>query len=245
MPRGLPGAIEDRTVTAEAVEMPAADHAVGRPRRRLWVVLVVLLVLAATAFVGLRALNLLPSFLNPFEQRTTVQASPVLIQSMRDMNRYVAAEGEFQVIVDVQEGRENIPGVLYGERTVVVGVGSVSAYVDFSQLATDDLTVSADGRAVRVTLPPPALESPALNTERSYVLAHEEGVANRIAGIFGNDPTDQLTYYRQAEQEIAKAAEQSDLAERARTNTTAMLTNLFRQLGFTDITVSFAEPVAR
>jgi hypothetical protein len=203
---------------------------------------VVLLLLAGTAFVGLRALNALPSFLDPFERRTTVQASPVLVQSMRDLNKYVAAEGEFQVIVDVQEGRENIPDVLYGQRTVVVGVGSVAAFVDFSQLAADDLSVSADGRAVTVTLPPPALDPPALNTEKSYVLAHEEGVANRIAGIFGNDPTDQLSYYRRAEQEIAAAAAQSDLAQRARTNTTAMLTNLFKQLGYTDITVRFTEP---
>jgi Protein of unknown function (DUF4230) len=224
---------DERAVRTEYVTVPP-------PRRgRGWIAFFAVILLAFGGIVAVRGWDIL----NPFQEQSTVRSGPVLIQSIRDMKRYVAAQGEFQVIIDQQQGRENIPDFLYGERTVLVAVGNVDAYVDFSQITEGALTV--DGTTVRLALPAPSLAPPALDTERSYLVAHDEGVANRIAGIFGSGDSDQMTLYHQAEQKIGEAAQASDLRARAEANATTMLTSLFRQLGYSDVGISFADQPAR
>ena len=198
---------------ALTTEQPTERLPVVPERRsgRGWLFLFVGVFLIAGVYVGLRAVNALPSFLNPFDERTTVRASPVTVQAIRDMSRYVASEGDFQVLVDVQQGRDNIPGFLYGERTVLVAMGKVEAYVDFGQVADSDLTVNGD--SVQLTLPAPTLGPPALDTEHSYVVAHESGVANWIAGVFTGAQPDQMALFHEAEQQISGAAQKSDLSE--------------------------------
>nr|BFE77076.1 hypothetical protein GCM10020092_103770 [Actinoplanes digitatis] len=104
--------------------------------------------------LGLRAVNVLPGFDNPFSDKTTDRSQPVLLQSMRDLSRYVAADGTFQVIVDLQENRENIPDFLLNKRTLFVGSGTVEEYVDFGQLAEGAVKVDNNDKSVTIELPP-------------------------------------------------------------------------------------------
>src|SRR3954447_15413608 len=101
--------------------------------------------------LGLRAITVLPSFDNPFSDKTTDRSQPVLLQSMRDLSRYVAADGTFQVIVDLQENKDNIPDFLINKRTLFVGSGSVEEYVDFGSLAGDALKVDDAKKSIEIT----------------------------------------------------------------------------------------------
>ncbi|RZU51704.1 uncharacterized protein DUF4230 [Krasilnikovia cinnamomea] len=194
------------------------------------------------ACLGLRAVNVLPSFDNPFSDRTTDRSQPVLLQSMRDLSRYVAADGTFQVIVDLQEHRENVPDFLLNQRTLFVGSGTVEAYVDFGTLGGDAVTVDNAAKSVRVTLPAPQLAPAALDLERSYVVAQERGLLNRIGDAFREDPDAQHRVYAEAQRRITEAAQGSGLDRRARENAEKMLTSLFGRLGYTSVTVTFANP---
>ena len=138
--------------------------------------------------LGLRALNVLPSFDNPFSDKTTDRSQPVLLQSMRDLSRYVAADGTFQVIVDLQESKENIPDFLLNKRTLFVGSGTVEEYVDFSTLSEGALKVNNADKSVQIELPAPQQGQAALDMERSYVVAEERGLLNRIGDAFRSDP---------------------------------------------------------
>ncbi|GAB1689053.1 DUF4230 domain-containing protein [Krasilnikovia sp. M28-CT-15] len=194
------------------------------------------------ACLGLRAAHVLPSFDNPFSDRTTDRSQPVLLQSMRDLSRFVAADGTFQVIVDLQESKENVPDFLLNQRTLFVGSGSVEAYVDFGSLGGDALQVDNDDHSVRVTLPAPQLSSAALDLDRSYVVAQERGLLNRIGDVFRDDPDAQHRVYAEAQRRITEAAQGSGLDRRARENTEKMLTSLFARLGYTSVTVTYANP---
>src|SRR4029453_17640646 len=97
----------------------------------------VVFVLIVGLCFGLRAINVRPRLHNPFADKEADPSQPVLLQSMRDLSRYVAADGTFQVIVDLQQSKENIPDFLVNQRTLFVGSGSVEAYVDFGSLADD------------------------------------------------------------------------------------------------------------
>ena len=242
-----PGRAEPGVPVAEPAGPVAAPEPVpvttgrsGAFRGLLWLGGVVAVIVAL--LVGARAVNILPGFDNPFSDRTTDRSQPVLLQSMRDLSRYVAADGSFQVIVDLQENKDNIPEFLVNKRTLFVGAGTVEAYVDFSALAEGAVKPNADNTAVTITLPAPQLGTAALDMERSYVVSEERGLLNRIGGAFSDDPNRQQQVYQLAQQRITEAATASELSERARENTQKMLEGLLRSLGYTTVTVTFSAP---
>ena len=192
--------------------------------------------------LGLRAINVLPSFDNPFKDKTTDRSQPVLLQSMRDLSRYVAADGTFQVIVDLQENKDNIPDFLVNKRTLFVGSGTVEEYVEFGGLADDALQVDNDKKTVTITLPPPQQSAAALDMQKSYVVEEQRGLLTSIGDAFRSDPGKQQQVYALAQQRITEAARASGLDQRAQQNTQRMLESLFTRLGYTTVTVKFDSP---
>lgn len=209
--------------------------------RRLLVFVGVIGILIAAAF-GLKAVNLFPTLRNPFSTETTDKSGPVLLESIQDLSRYVAAEGNFQVIVDLQENKRYVPDLLFNQHTLFIGVGSVNAYVDFAGISDGAIVISPDGSSVEITLPAPVLEKPSLNTDESRVYAEERGLVNILGDLVGNDPNKQQQLYQLAESKIAEAAQQSELADRAEKNTRAMLESMLHQLGYERVTVTFTKP---
>ncbi|MFI6821552.1 DUF4230 domain-containing protein [Micromonospora sp. NPDC050187] len=206
-----------------------------------------LLVLGAAALVvvvllGTQVAGLWPSWRNPFAEETTDRSQPPLLKSIRDLSRYVAAEGNFQVVVDLETDRKYVPDFLLNERTLFVGAGRVEAYVDFSKIAEGAVVESADGKSVEITLPAPQLSDTNLDIEKSYVFAEKRGLLNRLGDVFADDPNRQREVYRLAEERITAAARDSELAARAEANTRKMLEGLLRSLGYQAVTVTYAAP---
>jgi hypothetical protein len=202
---------------------------------------VVFAVIVAACF-GLRSLNVLPSFDNPFDSKTTDRSQPVLLQSMRDLSRYVAADGTFQVIVDLQEDRKYVPDWLINRRVLFVGSGTVEEYVDFGSLSTKALEVDNEKKTIKITLPPPQQGDAALDLQKSYVVEENRGLLTSIGDAFKSDTDKQQRVYQLSQQRITEAARSSGLDQRARDNTEHMLESLFTRLGYTSVTVTFSTP---
>ena len=202
---------------------------------------VVFAVIVAACF-GLRSLNVLPSFDNPFDKQTTDRSQPVLLQSMRDLSRYVAADGTFQVIVDLQDDRKYVPDWLINRRILFVGSGTVEEYVDFSSLSDKALEVDNAKKTVKLTLPPPQQGDAALDLQKSYVVEEDRGLLTSIGDAFKSDTDKQQRVYQLSQQRITEAARSSGLDQRARDNTQHMLESLFTRLGYTSVTVTFTSP---
>jgi Protein of unknown function (DUF4230) len=181
-----------------------------------------------------------PHLSNPFKTKTTDRSQPVLLLSIKDLARFEAASGNFQVVVDVQQDKPYIPDIIFSQRSLFVAAGAVNAYVDFSNLGPTDVIASTDRKTVTINLPAPQLDAPTLDLSRSYVYAEQSGIINKIGSLFSGDPNKQQELYLFAQQKIAAAAVDSELADRAATNTRSMLTELLRSLGFVTITVNFA-----
>jgi hypothetical protein len=218
-----------------------ADRGPRVLRGLFWLLASVAVVVALV--LGLQAVGLLPKLTNPFASKQADRSQPVLLKSIQDLSRFVAAEGNFEVIIDLQENRKNVPDFLLSERTLFVAAGSVEAYVDFSSIGQGAITDSADHKSVEIKLPAPALGKPNIDNKRSYVFAEQRGLANRVGDLFGGG---NLNRYQQllvlAEQKIADSARESELAVRARDNTQKMLDAMLRSLGYTSITITFAAP---
>ncbi len=90
-------------------------------------------------------------------------------------------------------------------------------------------------------MPPVQLTEPRLDVDASYVVSEDRGLINRIGDLFDSDPDRLSAVYQRASESIAQAAADSGLVERTRRNTEDMLRGMLRQLGFTQVTVAFAE----
>ncbi|WP_245974477.1 DUF4230 domain-containing protein [Thermomonospora umbrina] len=191
--------------------------------------------------IGANALDLTPDWLNPFGVETKDRTGPAVLKSIRDLSRYEAASGNFQVIVDLEKDAKFLPGAVRGNRTLFVGVGAVDAYVDFSRMANGAVTVNEERTVASVRLPRARLEQANLDPKRSYVFATQRGLLDRIGGVFSANPNDQRQLYVLAAQRIQAAATESGLRERADQNTRQMLESLLRSLGFTTVTVTITD----
>ncbi|MFI2665636.1 DUF4230 domain-containing protein [Micromonospora carbonacea] len=222
------------------VDRPAPKGPSG-PARGLLVVLGAAAV-AVVVLLGAQATNVFPDFRNPFAKEQTDRSQPPLLKSIQDLSRYVAAEGNFQVVVDLQNDRDNVPEFLLNQRTLFVGAGSVEAYVDFTKIGEGAVVVSPDGKSVEVKLPAPQLGQTNLDMEKSYVVAEQRGLLNRINDLVKGDPNRQQQVYKLAEDRITAAARDSGLTDRAQENTNKMLGGLLRSLGYEKVTVTYVAP---
>lgn len=215
----------------------AAPH---RARSRLPLALGAGAVVAVLALVGVdRALDLVPGLGNPFAERVVEHDRPALELALSDLSEYHAAQGRYQVTVDLEKDTPWVPGIVQGERTTYLATGTVDGLVDFRDLGDD--AVRVDGDAVTMVLPPPHLGEAVVDLDESRVVARDRGLVDRITGAFSDSPTSEREVARLAEEDLARAAARSDLERRAQDNTRTLLTGLARSFGFTDVTVRFED----
>lgn len=205
--------------------------------------LIVAALVGALAVVALSGgiWGLLPSFSNPFREETVDRSQPALLNALEDLSEYRAAEGTFQVIIDVEDDTRFVPSIIKGERTSFLATGSVAASVDFSGLGEENISVSEDGKSVTITLPRAVLSDPTVDPEGSYVLNRDRGVLDRIGSAFSDSPTSERELYLLSEEKLTAAATESDIVDRAEANTQAMLETMLESLGFEKVRVMFVD----
>ena len=200
----------------------------------------VVVIVLAVLYTVAQSMSWLPDWTNPFGERTKDRSGPAVLKSIRDLSRYEAATGQFQVVVDLEKDARFLPGSIRGERTLFIGVGTVDAYVDFAKIGDGAVKVNADRTEATITLPPAQLEETALDTDESRVFATQRGILDRFGDFFSSNPNDQQKLYQLASQKIQEAAGESGLRERADANTKLMLENLLKALGFQKVTIAQA-----
>jgi hypothetical protein len=168
--------------------------------------------------------------LNPFHTETTDRSQPALLQSVRDLSQFHGAEGNFQVIVDLEHDVAWVPDFIAGSHTLFVAHGSVDAYVDLATLSDKALTVDTEKKTVRVRLPAPKLAKPSLDQEHTYIYSQDRGVWDSVKSMF--QPDDQRELFVMAEKKIGDAAKEAGLTKRAERNLEQVLTGMFTSLGY-------------
>jgi hypothetical protein len=195
-------------------------------------------VVLAVLFAGLR-LTVLPGLKDLFGTETHDRSGPALLKSIRDMSRYEAASGNFQVVVDLEKDAKYLPDAVRGTRTLYVGAGTVDAHVDLGKIDEGDVTVDDDRTSATLRLPHAALGTPALDPDRSYAVSKQRGLLDRLGDLFSDNPNGEQAVQKLAVRHIGEAAKDSGLTERAESNTTGMLQGLLRSLGFKEVRVTY------
>ncbi|MEV0846969.1 DUF4230 domain-containing protein [Streptomyces sp. NPDC049954] len=181
----------------------------------------------------------IPGLGEVFGEDTHDRTGPTLLKSIKDMSRYQAADGNFQVVVDLEKDTKYLPDALRGSRTLYVGAGTVSASVDLGGLGDKDVKVNEERTAATIRLPHATLGKPALDPDRSYAVSKQRGLLDRIGDFFSDNPNDERAVQKLAARHIGDAAKDSGLTSRAEKNTTSMLEGLLHSLGFDKVTVTY------
>jgi hypothetical protein len=189
-------------------------------------------------FAGIR-LSVLPGLKDLFGTDTHDRSGPALLESIRDISRYDAASGNFQVVVDLEKDARFLPDAIRGSRTLYVGAGTVDAYVDLGKIGKNDVTVNDDRTSATLRLPHAQLGTPALDPDRSYAVSKQRGLLDRLGDLFSDNPNGEQAVQKLAVRHIGDAAKESELTDRAESNTTGMLEGLLRPLGFKEVHVSY------
>lgn len=176
----------------------------------------------------------------PFQTKSVDRTAPPVLTQLRDLAEYHAAQGEFEVLVDLEKDVSWLPSALAGERVFFVGVGSVDAIVDFSKLGDSAIEMNDERTEVTITVPRPTLTKATVDPTRSHVANRDRGLLDRLGGIFEDNPTSETELYVLAGERMSASAEASDLAERAEDNTRNMLYSLMKSLGFEKVDVRFS-----
>lgn len=186
------------------------------------------------------AVGLIAAF-DPFARETVDRSGPAVLEQIRELEEFTAAEGSFTQDVDLEDDARYVPSLLAGRRVVALMTGTVRATVDFSQLDDDAVQVSDDRRRIRVSLPEPRLNPAEIDEESARVIARERGVFDRVGDFFAANPADDGPLYRAAREKVDAAAAESDLLEQGRSTTERWLRTFLGAAGFDEVVIDWQE----
>lgn len=209
-------------------------------RKLMYVFLIIFFILASVvAYIFISGANTARRAVAPVSelvQRLAVPATPVILPDpetivlqINDLSRLETASFEGEKIITAERNQDVLWGAL-GESLIFVAYGKVIAGVDFEEMGREDLQV-IDPDTVMVHLPPAQIfdDLPILDTERSYVHNRDTGLLTR--------PDEQLEteVRRTAEQELLKAARETELLARADYNAQQYMLSFLQGVGFENV----------
>ena len=128
-----------------------------------------------------------------------------MLQQIRKLEEFTAAEGNFTQDVDLEEDAKYLPDFLAGRagrrRWSPARCGPS---VDFSQLDEDAIEVSDDGTTIRLTLPEPVLSDADIEESSARIIARDRGLIDRVDDFFADNPTDDAQLYAAAEEKVGR-----------------------------------------
>ena len=194
--------------------------------------------LTIAAVMAIDRLNIFDGF-DLFGSETVDRSGPTMLERIRTLEEFTAAEGNFTQDVDIENDTKFVPGFVSGQRVVAIVTGSVGATVDFSRLDGDSVTVEEDSSTIRITLPQPTLSGAEIDEQSVRIVSRERGFADRVEDFFAENPTDDSPVFRTAKARIDKAADESELVERARANTEQWLRTFLAAAGFETVGITW------
>lgn len=156
-----------------------------------------------------------------------------VVKEMRELNRLETASFTIEKIIEAGTNGNAFNEFLFGDRVLLIAHGEVVAGLDLSQLQESDITIR--GTELRVELPAPEILFVRLDNHLTRVYDRDQGVLSK------GDKDLEAEARQAAEDEIRKAACQSNILEQASGNARKQLTALFNALGFTKVTLIIPE----
>lgn len=176
-----------------------------------------------------------------FVRGLVIPATPVvlpdpvtIVHEVQDLARLETASYSFEKVLRAEREQDLLWGV-FGETMLFVAHGEVVAGVDLEKMNEEDVQV-VDPDTVMVHMPEPEIFYVVLDNQRSYVADRDTGLLTQA------DPQLETIVRRRADEELRRAAEESDILERADENATAYMRDFLQSLGFEEVIFTDTPP---
>jgi Na+-transporting methylmalonyl-CoA/oxaloacetate decarboxylase gamma subunit len=156
-------------------------------------------------------------------------SSPSVVEKIHQLSRLETVVYSLDKIVEGGRQSAYLPDFLVGDKLLLVAHGEVIAGVDLGQLKPGDVTVKRD--AVQVRLPAPQILTTRIDNGRTRVYSRTTGL------LVATDPNLESEVRLTAEQQIAQAALDDGILDKARQNARTSVAALLYGLGFHTVDV--------
>lgn len=170
-----------------------------------------------------------------FEPEPYEEIGPVTITAIRDLAQLTTVESVQYTIVE-KGTDEGWLAWARGDSLRMFAVARIGAGVDLATVTTRDVVVDDEG-VVELTVPAAVIQ---------YVDPDEDAtqVLDRDVGIFtSGDPGLESDVRRIADEVLVENAIEEGMLEHAESNARSVLTDFLLSLGYTDVVVTFNEPL--
>jgi hypothetical protein len=215
----------------EAMNVPAREQTTRRFPIGTLVLGIVLgfLLLAAFAHVAQTTLNNRLANLLTGRSTTFEISSPSVVEKIRQLSRLETVVYSLDKIVGGERQSAYLPDFLVGDKLLLVAHGEVIAGVDLSELKPGDVTLHGDSVSVR--LPAAQVLTTRIDNARTRIYSRSTGL------LVPADPNLESEARQTAEQQIAQAALDDGILDKARQNARTSVTALLYGLGFHSVDV--------
>lgn len=169
-----------------------------------------------------------------------IVTSAAVIKQMQSMQRLETTRYTIETVV---EASTSDGWFSKGERLLLIAHGNVIAGFDLGKLRVEDVQVSADGKSVRITLPPAEILATGLVEEKTRVYSKESGTLLYVLPKSG-DPNLETAARRHGAQQILQSACEDGIMKRANEDGITAVRNLLTLAGFEIVQVETREPSA-
>ena len=165
----------------------------------------------------------------PAEEKVDVPT--VVVEQVRNASELTTAIFTMEAVVPTQSDRKLGAYTIGKTNLLYVAHGEVRASIDLEKITPSDVTVSEDGKQIKLTLPAPQLDEK-IDVDRSKVYDYSRG-------WFGPDraPELQMLAQREALKKVRQAACEQDIIAQANDRAEIAITQLLQTAEFETITV--------
>jgi hypothetical protein len=156
-------------------------------------------------------------------------SSPTVVEKIRQLSRLETVEYSLDKIVEGGRQSAYLPDFLAGDKLLLVAHGEVIAGIDLGQLKAGDVQIN--GETVHVHLPAALVLTTRIDNSRTRVYSRTTGL------LVSSDPNLESEVRVEAEKQIAQAALDDGILDKARQNARTSVTALLYGLGFKTVDV--------
>lgn len=170
-----------------------------------------------------------------FEPEPYEEIGPVTITAIRDLAQLTTVESVQYTIVE-KGTDEGWLAWARGDSLRMFAVARIGAGVDLSGLTVRDVSVDGSG-VVDIRVPAAVIQFVDPDEDATQVLERDQGI------FTSGDPGLESDVRRIADEVLVENAIEEGILERAEINARSVLTDFLLSLGYTDVEVSFADPL--
>ena len=163
----------------------------------------------------------------------TIVSAPDVVEKVQQLNRLETVVYALDTVVEGSESNPILPDALAGDKLLMIVHGQTIAGIDMSKLNPDSvqITEGAQGRTIRLTLPPSQVFTTSLDEQKSRVYARDTGL------FVEADPTLETQVRQKAQSQLQQAALSDGILDAATKNAKATVTAMLQGLGFEHVDI--------